>query len=57
MAKHKHYALIKRMLDCVERSGIGNDDTLDEIIRASLLVLADKESEVGELFASQIVSS
>ncbi|XP_046355808.2 zinc finger FYVE domain-containing protein 26-like isoform X1 [Haliotis rufescens] len=49
MAKHKHYALIKRMLDCVERSGIGNDDTLDEIIRASLLVLADKESEVKEV--------
>ncbi|XP_067681511.1 uncharacterized protein [Haliotis asinina] len=49
MAKHKHYALIKRMLDCVEQSGIGNDDTLDEIIRASLLVLADKESEVKEV--------
>ncbi|KAK3587800.1 hypothetical protein CHS0354_042763 [Potamilus streckersoni] len=48
MAKHQRYDDIRRLLDCVVSSGMGDDDTNDEIVGACVLVLADIPSEAKE---------
>ena len=46
MAKHRHYGKMRQILDCVVKAGMGSDDTIDEIVGACLLVVADNPSEV-----------
>ncbi|KAL3872697.1 hypothetical protein ACJMK2_035906 [Sinanodonta woodiana] len=48
MAKHQRYDDIRKLLDCVGSSGMGDDDTNDEIVGACVLVLADIPSEAKE---------
>ena len=46
MAKNRHYGNMRQILDCVIKAGLGSDDTIDEIVGACLLVVADNPSEV-----------
>ena len=46
MAKNRHYGNMRQILDCVIKAGHGSDDTIDEIVGACLLVVADNPSEV-----------
>ncbi|KAK3093553.1 hypothetical protein FSP39_017239 [Pinctada imbricata] len=48
MAKHQRYHHVRQLLDCVRRVGLGDDDTMDEILGACILVIADKPSELKE---------
>ena len=46
MAKHHHYDHIRHLLDCIGKAGLGEDDMMDEIIGACILIVADNPSEV-----------
>lgn len=46
MAKHQRYVNVRELLDLIVKSGLGDDDMLDEIVGACILVIADNPSEV-----------
>ena len=46
MAKHHHYDHIRQLLNCIGKTGLGEDDVMDEIIGACILIVADNPSEV-----------
>lgn len=46
MAKHQRYDHIRQLFDCLEKAKLGEDDFIDEIIGACILVVADNPNEV-----------
>ena len=46
MAKHQRYSHVGQLLGHVDKEGYGDDDTVDEIIGACIIVIADKPNEV-----------
>ena len=46
MAKHQRYDHIRQLLDCLVKVGMGEDDMIDEMIGACILVVADNPNEV-----------
>jgi hypothetical protein len=46
MAKHHQYDHIRQLLNCIVKTGLGEDDVIDEIIGACILIVADNPSEV-----------
>ena len=46
MAKRRYYDQMRQIVDCVVKIGMGNDNVIDEIVGACLLVIADNPSEV-----------
>ena len=54
MAKRRHYDQMRQIVDCVVKIGMGSDETIDEIVGACLLVIADNPSEVILLYIDSL---
>ncbi|KAL5009256.1 hypothetical protein ScPMuIL_014837 [Solemya velum] len=48
MVQHSRYDHVKHLLDKMSAAGMGDDESVDEIVGACLLVIADRNSEVKE---------
>ncbi|XP_076098495.1 uncharacterized protein LOC143068375 isoform X2 [Mytilus galloprovincialis] len=48
MAKHQRYDHIRQLLNCLVKVGMGEDDMIDEMIGACILVVADNPNEAKE---------
>ncbi|ESP02327.1 hypothetical protein LOTGIDRAFT_238051 [Lottia gigantea] len=48
LAKHQHYSSIRELHNLINQAGLGDEESLDEIIRAALLILADNQEEAKE---------
>ncbi|OWF55424.1 Zinc finger FYVE domain-containing protein 26 [Mizuhopecten yessoensis] len=48
MAKQSHYDNIRQLLDCMVKGNLGDDDTVDELVGACILVISDNPNEAKE---------
>ncbi|XP_069118425.1 uncharacterized protein [Argopecten irradians] len=48
MAKQGHYDTIRQLLDCMVRGNIGDDDIVDELVGACILIISDNPNEAKE---------
>lgn len=48
MAKARRFAYVRSLLDSIAKVGFGDNDTVDEIVGACILVISNNPSEVGD---------
>lgn len=48
MAKARKFAYVRSLLDSIAKVGFGDNDTVDEIVGACILVISNNPSEVGD---------
>lgn len=48
MAKARRFAYVRSLLDSIAKVGFGDNDTVDEIVGACILVISNNPSEVRD---------
>lgn len=48
MAKARRFSYVRSLLDSIAKVGFGDNDTVDEIVGACILVISNNPSEVGD---------
>lgn len=55
MAKARRFAYVRSLLDSIAKVGFGDNDTVDEIVGACILVISNNPSEVGDFIFSTCI--
>ena len=55
-AKQHKYNSIRQLLSCIKDSGLSTDQSFDEVIGASIRVIAAEPSEVGSVFNAYVLA-